>query len=150
MSRESNFTDRIAIDIDPLTGINYLKEDLIYHVGTKNSGIVIVVPEGFPTDFASIPWWCQGIVQKYGKHTHPAIIHDFFYSTHSAPRATADAIFREALAVAGVSQGHRWLLSAAVFVFGRFLYPRGPRLLRARSEAFYQTHFDSEGTYHDH
>ena len=39
-----------------------LLEPLEYHVGAADSTEIIVVPEGFRTDFASVPWFVRWLV----------------------------------------------------------------------------------------
>ncbi|MEQ9132669.1 MAG: DUF1353 domain-containing protein [Salinisphaeraceae bacterium] len=84
-------------------------------------GMVITVPRGFPTDLFSIPrpfWWLF-------KPDHPgrraAVVHDYIYrhQTHRYTRATADRIFRQALAWCGVSWLTRWTMWAGVRIGGR-------------------------------
>jgi hypothetical protein len=56
-----------------------LLEPLEYHVGSAESGRVIVVPCGFETDFASIPFGVRNLFPALGRWGRPAIIHDFLY-----------------------------------------------------------------------
>lgn len=80
------------------------------------------VPVGFVTDLASVPrlpivyWLCGGRANK------PAVLHDFLYSTGLVPRAHADAIFREAMAVVGVSRIIRNLMWLGVRLGGASHY----------------------------
>ena len=57
-----------------------LAEDLSYALGTENSGRLLIVPNGFQTDFASIPVFFQRILRKLDKHRRAAILHDWLYS----------------------------------------------------------------------
>jgi hypothetical protein len=77
------------------------------------------VPAGFVTDFASVPRTipiayalCGGCAEE------ASVVHDFLYTTHPVDRATADAVFREAMAVTGVPAWRRWLMWSGVRVFG--------------------------------
>ena len=61
---------------------------------------VVTVPEGFMTDFASIPWlfrwWQTGGV---GPQRIAAYFHDFLYSSQdSVSRRQSDVIFRQVMA----------------------------------------------------
>lgn len=58
-----------------------LMEPLEYHIGTENSAEVIVVPSGFETDFASIPFGMRNLFPPLGLHARAAIVHDFLYMT---------------------------------------------------------------------
>lgn len=92
------------------------------------TGITFVVPAGFRTDLASVPrlplvyWLCGGRANK------PATLHDFLYSTGIVPRATADAVFREAMTVVGVPTVYRWLMWAGVRAGGASHYTAKPAI----------------------
>lgn len=140
-------------------------EPLEYRVGSAESAEVIVVPMGFVTDFASIPWGVRDLFPPIGLHGRPAILHDFLYrisgqtpdalnrlqapapgqSAEGTPmldareitawlnltsarpeinarayvRAEADAIFREAMEVVGVSAWRRTVMYRAVRMGGK-------------------------------
>lgn len=57
----------------------------------------IVVPAGFETDFASVPWLLRGWVARWSKTARAAIVHDWLYYSHETSRPEADRIFRVAL-----------------------------------------------------
>lgn len=38
-----------------------------------------IVPAGFVTDFASIPWWARWVLSPTGKHNRAAVLHDYLY-----------------------------------------------------------------------
>ncbi len=79
---------------------------------------IISVPAGFVTDFASVPrvpiaFWLTGDT------AHPAaVVHDYLYVTGDLPRPVADAVLKEASAVAGVPAWRRWMMWSAVRLFG--------------------------------
>jgi len=110
-----------------------LLEPLEYRVGSAESGETIVVPAGFLTDFASIPWGLWNLFPPLGPWARPAIIHDFLYATRGDgwafqrcwitrerpyARAEADAIFREAMRVVGVDAWRREVMYRAVRLGG--------------------------------
>ena len=64
-------------------------------VGTAES---VEVPAGFVTDLASIPPAFFSLLRPDGEYTYAAIIHDYLYWTQKQPRATADEIFKFAMA----------------------------------------------------
>ena len=84
----------------------------------------IIVPAGFITDLASVPWFGRWYVSVDGDHTKPAIIHDFLYTRASVAlglaitRREADRIFREALRLRGVGLIKTWILYTAVRIGG--------------------------------
>jgi hypothetical protein len=57
----------------------------------------VTVPEGFVTDFASIPRVFWSLLPPDGLYTYPAIIHDYLYWDQPVSRANADEIFRFAM-----------------------------------------------------
>lgn len=96
-----------------------------YHVGSLASGFCLTVPQGFVTDFASIPrylWWLwppQG-----GLYDKAAVIHDFLYRRHFAHigRVIADAIFLDAMITLGVPRVQRTCLYLGVRAGGWWTY----------------------------
>lgn len=86
-------------------------------------GHVLIVPEGFEHDFASvirtpIAYWL------FGNTAHrAAIVHDYLYSVR-CPRALADQVFFAAMRAESVRDWRRYPMYAAVRLFGRFFYPK--------------------------
>ena len=83
---------------------------------------VIVVPEGFCTDFASVPrlpiaYWLFG-----SRANAPAVTHDFAYRTGIIARTTADRVFNEAMKAEGKTFLTRWPMTGAVLAFGGLVY----------------------------
>ncbi len=66
-------------------------ENLVYRVG--NSKDHIVVPQGFVTDYASIPkgLWSLGL-SPHGRYSRAAVIHDFLYWAQPCSRAQSDRL----------------------------------------------------------
>jgi hypothetical protein len=106
---------------------------LEFCVGFPDSDDRIVVPAGFETDFASIPWGLWNLFPPYGRWARAAIIHDFLYATRGTgvfegrrwiTRATdytrkeADKIFLEAMEVVGVDPWRRTVMYRAVWAWG--------------------------------
>lgn len=56
-------------------------EPLEYRVGHADSPEVVLVPAGFVTDFASVPFGVRNLFPALGRHGRPAIIHDWLYLT---------------------------------------------------------------------
>ena len=99
-------------------------KEFSYHVGELDSGgDVIVVPVGFGTDFASVPWVFRFLIPRWGKYGKAAVVHDYLYSTQEYGdekhrRRRADEIFREAMEVLDVAVWRRILMFWAVRAFG--------------------------------
>lgn len=69
-----------------------------YRVGSADSGQIIVVPAGFKTDFASIPWGFRNLFPPLGKYSRAAVVHDFLYRVRGdAPEASVELYLREEL-----------------------------------------------------
>ncbi|HET7302243.1 MAG TPA: DUF1353 domain-containing protein [Candidatus Saccharimonadales bacterium] len=80
-----------------------------------------VVPKGFRTDFASVPQLLIWFVPRYGVYTKSAILHDYMYKRADISKADADGIFRRSMRELGVPFLRRWLMWAAVRLFGSHL-----------------------------
>lgn len=72
-----------------------LTGDLVYRI--EKTGKIITVPSGFVTDFASVPWYAQSVISVVGKHSVPAVVHDFLYWEQTCTREEADNILAEAM-----------------------------------------------------
>ena len=99
-----------------------LLEPFEYHLGIKNSGIILGVPEGFVTDFASIPRFFWRVLPPWNTHGKAAVLHDWCYQSGILSRVVSDAIFLEAMMVLGVVWWKRYALYAAVRLFGWTAY----------------------------
>ena len=75
-----------------------------------------VVPDGFVTDFASVPrfWWRW--VPPAGDYAAAAVVHDWLYRTAGVgiTRFMADALFRDLMEALGVPAWKRWAMWAMV------------------------------------
>ena len=81
----------------------------------SKGGETVCVPEGFVTDFASIPKFLWGIYPPY----HPdygkaAVIHDFLYAEQATTRKRADQIFLEGMQVLGCGWFRRTIIYQSV------------------------------------
>lgn len=85
-----------------------------------NKGEIIVVPDGFITDFASVPRGLWNLFPPTGEYGHAAVIHDFLYRNTSKPREECDKIFLEAMEELGVNWLTRHIVYRAVRTFGDF------------------------------
>lgn len=85
--------------------------------------VAVAVPQGYVTDFASIPGWIQWLIAPFGRHSEAAVVHDWLYTLgtkgdHKA-RKLADQTFRRALAIVGVKFFRRNLMYWAVRLGGK-------------------------------
>lgn len=87
----------------------------------------ITVPEGFLTDFASIPRLLWNLLPPTEPdYSAAALVHDYLYESHEADFRTANTIFYEAMRVQGTGRVKAWCMWAAVSLFGRGAYVSGP------------------------
>ena len=88
-----------------------LEERLVYRSDLAG---LIVVPEGFQTDLASIPRIFQSLVPKVDRHMLPAIVHDYLCRKPDFSRKMADQVFLEAMKLKEVNPIRRRLMYWAV------------------------------------
>ena len=98
-----------------------LLEPLIYHVVSPDSQEIVEVPEGFRTDFASVPWFGRWFISTWERTARSAVLHDYLYSMEGRrrcgyTRSKADGISLEVLKVMGHKR--RWFAWAALRVGG--------------------------------
>ncbi len=111
--------------VNAFKGFPYeLIEPLVYDSAVLQERIE--VPEGFLTDFASIPWMFWKILPKDGPYNPAAVIHDFLYADAlkvqgepSITREQADKVLDEAMGVCKVAGWRRWLIYRAVRIGGK-------------------------------
>jgi len=72
--------DPIRVEAVPNSDEWILLEPFKWHVGDKNSEEIIIVPENFRTDFASIPRPVRAFINPVGRIKPAALVHDFLYS----------------------------------------------------------------------
>lgn len=98
---------------------------LVSPVGYESDllGGVVVVPADYVTDFASVPKLPLAWLVAGGTAYEAAVIHDWLYTVHAfdgkpIDRATADAVFREAIGASGDTTAPGWLMWAFVRLGG--------------------------------
>jgi hypothetical protein len=117
VSLSAEFMTRLAVmEDDELAGTWNLTQPLIYR--SQILGETVTVPEGFRTDFASVPRLPLVYLAAGGKGERAAVVHDWLYSTQSVERATADAVLQEALLACGYSRLLATAFYTAVRAFG--------------------------------
>lgn len=88
------------------------------------AGQAFIVPEGFETDFASVPR-IPGAFWLFGDMAHQAaVIHDWLYTEQPVSREMADDVLREAALVCGVSAWRAHCIWAGVRVGGQAAWDR--------------------------
>ena len=100
-----------------------LADPFVYVLGPDLSGSERVdVPQGFVTDFASIPRGLWNVLPPTGGYGKAAVIHDFLYQLRKiTPQSTdlpvrlcdrgeADRLLKEGMEVLGVGKFTRWVV----------------------------------------
>lgn len=89
---------------------------------SKRRKIAVAAPQGYVTDFASIPGFAQWMISPFGKHSEAAVVHDWLYTLGTKGdkknRKLADLTFKRALKLVGVGFFRRNIMYWAVRVGG--------------------------------
>jgi hypothetical protein len=81
--------------------------------------VTIEIPQGFVTDFASIPKAFHFLIHPFGRHAPAAVLHDFLYALgQKKARKLADRLFLNAMREAGVPPVRRSIMYRMVRTFG--------------------------------
>lgn len=122
---------RGPLRIDYVHGRTWVLYQSFVWCGPASNPVCYEVPAGFSTDFASIPppirWVLSpthALISDYGR---AAVIHDFLYRTGAQAqppitRKQADQVFYEAMLCENVLWPTRFLMWAAVRLFGWTAY----------------------------
>lgn len=79
---------------------------------------LFIVPEGFVTDFASVPRIPLAFLLTGDSAHEAAVVHDWLYRENTVTRELADKIFQEAAHVSGEPGWKAWLMWVGVRVGG--------------------------------
>ncbi len=72
-------------------------------LASSGIGPAWIVPQGFKTDFASVPGILRGLLDSDNVVAPGALVHDWLYSSALVDRSRADDVFRAALLANGLS-----------------------------------------------
>ncbi len=124
----SSFTTKLVLEYFPKTNQWKTRRKLVYFFGKEDSNDRIIVPKGFSSDLASIPWPASMFIPKSGKYNSAAVLHDYLYSIRGAivelnnpkkrSRKDCDEIFCESMRVLGVHSFKCKIMFRAVRIFG--------------------------------
>ena len=94
----------------------------VAHISPRKK-VAVAVPEGYVTDFASIPGFAQWMISPFGRHSEAAVVHDWLYTLgtpgDAKARKLADKTFRRALKLVGVGFFRRNIMYRAVRMGGK-------------------------------
>lgn len=80
-----------------------LESPMIFKAGRKNP-MILIVPRGFVTDYASVPRPLRLLLPREGTYGNAAVLHDYLYWRQDCTRAQSDNIMVIAMTEAGVSE----------------------------------------------
>lgn len=111
-------TDHVSDEGAPMVSVDGLRFD----IGAKDSGLTVIVPDGFLTDGPSLPrafLWLRPRL-PLTRMMKSAAVHDVLRKNLGVSKWFGDAVFREALEVEGNAPWFCWLCWLAVsFNFSR-------------------------------
>ena len=85
---------------------------------------VFTVPEGFDTDFASVPRALWLLCPPWGRYQEAAVLHDYLYHSQTVTRAEADRIFLLVMIEDGTKVWRAYAMYYAVRIFGGFAWKK--------------------------
>lgn len=96
-----------------------LVEPFYIAIPLDNVYYTFIVPDGFETDFASVPriFWTL-LPPTTGYHAIAAILHDWLYYANITTRKEADRLFYKAMLELGVPKCKAYVIYKAVDLFG--------------------------------
>lgn len=100
------------------------------------AGEEIVVPWGFVTDLASIPFLARAIVPHNGAERMPAVIHDYLFVIQDRSLSETNRIMREAMIDTGVSWYSRTMINAGLAIGSWVAWRRNARALKEAPDVF--------------
>jgi len=81
--------------------------------------MVIIIPIGFKTDFASVPKWLWSFIPSIGTYCEASLKHDFLYTVAAFKRKDVDKLFlKDMLLIAPKRKGRAYVMYWAVRLFG--------------------------------
>lgn len=95
-----------------------LTSELVYEGSLNGGSLRVRVPEGFITDFASVPRFFWRVFPPIGDWMRAAAMHDYLYEKTRVSKTLADTLFWEGLKADRVGRLTRLLMYWAVRVFG--------------------------------
>lgn len=104
----------------------YVDADYLVSFNLGGTPTELTLPEGTPTDLASIPAIVpKWIASKVQAHLEAAVVHDYLYMKGMYTRAVCDEIFLVAMEAANVGWTRRHIMHKAVRALGWAFYKGG-------------------------
>lgn len=130
-----------------LLGRDYwvVRESFVYYIGAMDSNKFVIVPKGFLTDGATVPWLLRLLVPRMGRLSQAAVLHDYLTETYyikdlstdgimnvPVTRNLIDTIFYEALRVLEVPKIQIATIRIGLSFFRFFRRPDQPKVNRLK------------------
>lgn len=123
----SRFTDKLVVSLEKDGEHWVLEADFEYYTDLLGERVYINVPQGFETDFASIPKIFLPLIAYKDKFNKAAVVHDWLYRSKVYDRKTADRIFLEAMLVLNINKFKAYLFYYTVRLFGWIFWNRSKK-----------------------
>jgi len=104
------FIDQLEVRLFPDGRQREVLRPLRYQRGDE----VLEVPQGFITDYASVPKIFWNIIPPSGRYARAAVLHDWLYKVGMFSRLECDQIFKEAMKALDVAPWKRQVMFYAV------------------------------------
>lgn len=100
-----------------------LTKDATYIIKRTDTGrgFYVTVPEGFVTDFGTIPKWAQWVINPRGKGERAYVLHDWLCFTGMCSYYTADNILYSAMRYCGVPLHQCLIVRATLFIYHGYI-----------------------------
>ena len=124
------FPERLIVECIPKEASMFRYEvymDFIYMASKDSFFDEIIVPSGFKTDFASVPWFFRRFIPKTGRYNEAAVVHDYLCYLWKKNnfgikyRKEADQVFYEMMEVLGVKGVKRKFMFFGVGLYTKAL-----------------------------
>lgn len=101
---------------------------------------MIIVPSGFITDLASIPWLARTIVPHQRAERMPAVVHDFLFVIQDRTLPEVDRIIKEAMQDTGVGWYARTMINTGLAIGSWAPWRKNASALREDRAAFLRSY----------
>ena len=94
-------------------------------LGMGSTWYNVHIPEGFESDYASVPRFLWRIVPPFGRYACAALVHDYLYRNKKYSRKVCDDIFSHMMKSLNTKPWRRVLMYRAVRMMGWRYYGKG-------------------------
>ncbi len=106
----------------------------------SEAGETIIVPPGFITDLASIPWLARTIVPHNRAERMPAVLHDYLFVIQDRTLGEVNALMYEAMRDTGAGLYARTMIRAGLSVGSWVPWRKNARAIERDPWGFFESH----------